>query len=131
MMITAMDILRGVVFAGVFTVFAILAFAFCLKAFSMDSGPIPVINQLIKMAGIYITVHAATKHDQKPGIVKGAASGMVYAGAGFLFFSPIAGDWGMLPILLSDVALGGICGMVYALLLGLFRKKESIKKNRV
>lgn len=130
LLITALDILRGVVLAGVFTVFAILVFAFCLKAFSMQSEPIPIINQIIKMLGIFIAVRVAVRRDQKPGVWKGALSGVAYAALGFLFFSLIAGDWGLLPILLSDIALGAICGAVCALLLRLFCRRGSAEKNR-
>jgi putative membrane protein (TIGR04086 family) len=120
---TAGDIIKGVVFAGVFTVFAILAFAFAIKAFSMESGPIPVVNQVIKMVGVFIAVWTATKKDKKPGIVKGIVAGVAYVVFGFLLMSLIGGEMGMLPVLLSDIAMGGVAGAIYALLLGLLRPK--------
>ncbi len=120
---TAGDIVKGVVFAGVFTIFAILAFAFAIKAFSMESGPIPVVNQVVKMVGVFIAVWVATKKDKKPGIIKGIVTGIAYVAFGFLLMSLIGGEMGMIPVLLSDIAMGGVAGAIYALLLGLLRPK--------
>ncbi|MBE5781139.1 MAG: DUF3792 family protein [Clostridiales bacterium] len=117
-------VVKGVVYGAVFTVFAVLAFAFMIKTTNLESGVIPIINELIKMAGILIAVSAAVKGDLKPGLVKAGITGVCYTAAGFFIMSLIAGSLGQPMVLLSDGVTGAIAGVVFALLMGLFGGKK-------
>ena len=122
------DLTKGLVLSAVFTVFAILIFAFVIKVANIDGGTIPVVNQVIKMVGVWIAVYFATKKDVKPGVLKGLLSGILYIAVGFMVMSLIGGEWGVLSVLVSDLGLGAAAGAIFALILSLLRPKDKGRK---
>ena len=111
----AMDMAKGLLGALIFTVAAILLFAFLIKAFNMQDGAISAVNQLTKIFSILIAGFFAARETGWEWL-KGAMAGLLYVVCGFLLFSLIEGSMGLWPVLLSDMGAGAAIGLVAGLL---------------
>lgn len=111
-----MPIINGVLVATVFTVAAILLYAIILKIGLLGEDSIPVVDQIIKIAGIGIAAYFATKKEEGKLLLKGAISGMLYIVAGLLLFSLLQGSFSISQVFLADLAMGAIIGAIIAIL---------------
>ena len=123
-----MPILKGVVCAMVFTILCILAFAFLLKAFSLEDSIIPIVNQLVKIFGILIAAYVATRKLKSMSWLAGGLSGLLYVTLGFLLFSIIDGELGLLPVLVSDMVTGAVIGLVASVIFKSIPKKKGSRR---
>ena len=114
-----MAILRGCLLGMIFTLSAILLFALLLKIGLFGEGAIPVVNQVLKLAGIAIAALASVRSMESRQWLWGGVGGGSYVLCGMLLFSAIEGTFNPSVLLLSDLALGVIGGVI----IGFIRQK--------
>ena len=108
----AAQILKGCIGGIIFTIAAVLIFAYLLKSMSLSDGVIAPVNEGIKMIAALLTAYLATKKAGGPAWLIGALSGVVYMALGFFVFSLLDGGMGMWQILLSDLLTGLLLGLI-------------------
>lgn len=115
--------LRGLLFSVAFTAAAVIVFALVISFVDIGDGVIRVLNQVIKVAAIFLGVQAIVPRGDDSGIRRGALLGLIYMGVGVLLYALLSQQkftWmGYLIDVLMGVAAGGLSGM----LLGSLRAK--------
>ena len=113
---------RGMAVAIGFTVLAVVLFAVLIGLADVPDGIIRVVNQLIKVAAVFLGVRAIVPRGDENGIRRGAVLGLLYMGVGVLVYALGTGQkltaLGYAIDLLMGLAAGGLSGM----LLGSMRK---------
>lgn len=112
----SISVIKGTIAAMVFTILAILIFAFIIKAMSLEDGAIAPVNQGIKILGIILAAFIASRGDVPMKWLRGALAGLVYVVLGFVVFSLLEGTMGLLPVLFSDAMAGLVIGLAASLL---------------
>ncbi|MHB1314757.1 MAG: TIGR04086 family membrane protein [Christensenellales bacterium] len=118
-------VVYGTLAALVFTMVAILLFAFIIKTAGLSDEVIPPVNQVIKMAAIAIAAFVAVSRAKSAYLLCGSLSGVAYVLLGFLVFSLIQGTFSPGVELLSDLLMGFIAAAIISLLVGKLRKKPA------
>ena len=108
----AAQILKGCIGGIIFTIAAVLIFAYLLKSMSLSDGVIAPVNEGIKMIAVLLTAYLATKKAGGSAWLIGALSGVVDMALGFFVFSLLDGGMGMWQILLSDLLTGLLVGLI-------------------
>ena len=107
---------RGILISVGFTVAAVIVFAVIIGLADVPDGVIRIVNQVIKIAAIFLGVRAIVTRGSDDSIRKGALLGLIYMGVGVLIYSLLSGqkmDWlGYGIDLLMGVAAGGLSGMI-------------------
>lgn len=119
--------IKGILAAIIFTMVAIMAFAFLLKSLGLSDAVIAPVNLVIKIVGICIAALFACKGAESYGWLIGGLAGLTYMGIGFLLMSFLDGSFGLVSILLSDMLTGAIVGVIICLL----AKSMPHKKRRM
>lgn len=119
---------KGAVVGMVFTILAILVFAFIIKAMSLEDSAIAPVNQVIKIIGILLASFVATRGMGGFKWLRGMAAGLLYVVAGFIIFSLLEGTMGLIPVLISDMMAGAIIGLASALLFSALPGKTTRSK---
>ena len=124
--------IRGALAALIVTVAAVLALALVIKQTGMDESRISAVNQIIKVASVFIAAFVASRGLVENHLAAGALSGLIYVVVGFLAFSLVEGSMGDLSVLLADaimgVLVGGLVGLIFGKLLG--KNKPAKKEHR-
>jgi putative membrane protein (TIGR04086 family) len=105
-------IVKGVLVSVFVSVVIILIFALVIKFLPVSSVAVKIVNQLIKVASIFIGCKLFIS--EKGGIVKGIILGLLYVVLVNLTFSLISGNYvsiNLLNVLFGGV-LGGISGII-------------------
>lgn len=119
---------KGAVVAMVFTILAILVFAFAIKAMSLEDSAIAPVNQAIKIIGILLAAYVSGRNCTGYKWLRGMAAGLLYVVAGFVIFSLLEGAMGLVSVLISDMCAGAIIGLAAALLFAALPGKKSRAK---
>jgi len=106
---SSFDVVRGVLYALILSVFLVLGLALMIKLAGLNSNSIMYINQGIKVISILFGVFLGTRQ-VKMGAAKGALCGLIYILLSFLVFKLLAGQAFSLSIF--DVLLGVIAGLI-------------------
>lgn len=124
--------IRGALAALIVTVAAVLALALVIKQTGMDESRISAVNQIIKVASVFIAAFVASRGLMENLLAAGALSGLIYVVVGFLAFSLVEGSMGDLSVLLADaimgVLVGGLVGLIFGKLLS--KNKPAKKEHR-
>lgn len=120
----AISALKGAVVAMVFTILAILVFAFAIKAMSLEDSAIAPVNQAIKIIGIMLAAYVSTRCVGGLKWLRGLCAGLLYVVMGFVIFSLLEGAMGMVSVLVSDMLAGAIIGLAAALLFAALPGKQ-------
>ena len=116
------EVARGVGFSVVFTLAAVLVFALVIKLFSIGSGVILPVNQVIKYVAIFLGCFLCIRTDKR--IVMGVVCGACTAVLTYLLFAAIAGSisfgWGNI----IDFVCGALAGGISGALAGLIRSRS-------
>ncbi len=124
--------IRGALAALIVTVAAVLALALVIKQTGMDESRISAVNQIIKVASVFIAAFVASRGLMENHLAAGALSGLIYVVVGFLAFSLVEGSMGDLSVLLADaimgVLVGGLVGLIFGKLLS--KNKPAKKEHR-
>lgn len=107
-------VIKGVITSLVMCVLAILIYAVVLKTFNMSDKSIPYFNQVVKILGIIITSYYSVKNSDK--VYLGLIGGIVFIGITYMLFSLVNGSPGSAAILGSDIVMGAVIGVVFAII---------------
>ncbi|MGI5849899.1 MAG: TIGR04086 family membrane protein [Christensenellales bacterium] len=125
--------LKGTLVSMVFTIAVILLFALIIKETGLSDGVISPVNQIIKIAGIIAASYFAIKGLTEKQWICGALAGIMYMLLSYLIFSLIEGVFGNVALLFSDMLMGLLIGMVFAIIaanfLGRTRKAAKMAKK--
>lgn len=105
------EVVNANIVALIVALLAILLSALAVKLFNVSDGAIPIINQVIKSASIFIGCLVALKKPHN-GWLRGVICGLTFAILSFLVFSALQNDFAFDLSLLNDCALGMVSGMI-------------------
>ena len=106
---SSLDVIRGVLYALVISVFLVLGLALLIKFAHLGSNVVMYVNQGIKAVSILAGIFLGTK-DVKFGAAKGALGGLLYILLSFLVFKLLAGQ--AFHLSRFDALLGVVAGLV-------------------
>lgn len=125
--------LKGTLISMVFTVAAILLFALIIKETGLSDAVIAPVNQVIKILGIMAASYFGIKGMAEKQWLAGGLSGMFFIALSYLVFSLIEGMFGNVALLFSDMLMGLLIGIVFAIIVANFgrpgRKVPRAKKR--
>ena len=111
-------LIRGVLGAVGVTLACILLFAFMMQWLKPSDCVIRVVNQLIKLAAIFVGVRLAVGTGGERGLLTGALVGFLYMLLGVVLYALLSGQQLPLTSYLSDIAMGvaggGIAGALFS-----------------
>lgn len=117
------NILKASLIGVVTSILFVLIFAFVLKFVDLNSHVISLIDQIIKVISIIISIIALNKFSPENLLVKGLATGAIYAILTFIVFSILNGGFNFSVALLSDIAFSTLVGGVSAVVINMIKKK--------
>lgn len=110
---SSLDVIRGILYALVISVFMVLGLALLIKLTSINSNVVMYINQGIKVVSMLLGIFFGTK-EMNMGAAKGSLAGLLYVLLSFLVFKLLAGQEFSLSIF--DVLLGVVIGLLSGIL---------------
>jgi putative membrane protein (TIGR04086 family) len=116
--------LKGTLISMVFTVAVILLFALIIKETGLSDGVIAPVNQVIKILGIIGASWFAIKGMHEKQWLTGGLSGLLFIGLSYIVFSLIEGIFGNVALLFSDMLMGLLIGMVFAIIVANFGRSS-------
>lgn len=114
--------LKGTLISMVFTVAVILLFALIIKETGLSDSVIAPVNQIVKILGIIGASYFAIKGLCEKQWLTGGLAGLLFITLSYLVFSLIEGMFGSVALLFSDMLMGLLIGMVFAIILANFGK---------
>ncbi len=108
--------LKGTLISMIFTIAVILLFALIIKETGLKDNIIGPVNQGIKIAGIIAASYFAVKGMTDKQWLCGGITGIMYMLLSYLIFSLIQGMFGNIALLFSDLLMGMLIGMVFAII---------------
>lgn len=113
MLRSSFDVLRGVLYAIIVSVFMVLGLALAIKLFNLDNNAVAYTNQAIKILSMLVGIFIGTR-DYKMGAAKGALTGLLYILLSTLVFMLLSGQSFSMTIfdVLIGVAVGLISGII-------------------
>jgi len=121
--------LKGALIAMVFTVAVILLFALIIKETGMSDKTVAVIDQIIKIGGIIAASFFAIRGMSEKQWLCGAMAGMLFVILSYLIFSLVEGMFGNVALLFSDMLMGMLIGMVFAIIAANFFGRKRGRKT--
>ena len=117
----AAEVGKSVCIAAIVTLAAVLVFALLVKLFSIGSGAITAVNQVIKAAAIFVGCLVCVKPGR--GLVKGLISGVGVIVITYFLFAILAGEisFGWTNVL--DLLFGALVGAVSGFIAGYIKNK--------
>ncbi len=107
---------KGVLVAVAVTAAAVIVFALIIGLTDVPDGVIRIVNQLIKIAAIFVGVRAVVPRGDESAIRRGVVIGLVYMGIGVLVYALLTHQkltlMGYAIDLLMGLAAGGLSGMI-------------------
>jgi putative membrane protein (TIGR04086 family) len=108
--------LKGTLISMIFTIAVILLFALIIKETGLSDNVIGPVNQVIKIAGIVAASYFAVKGLADKQWLCGGITGIMYMLLSYLIFSLIEGMFGKIALLFSDLLMGMLIGLVFAII---------------
>lgn len=121
---------RGSLISMIFTVALILLFALIIKETGVADSVIRPVNQVIKILGIMAASFFAIKGMTEKQWLCGAGAGLLYILISYFVFSLIDGKMGNVALLFSDLLMGVLIGLVFALIIANFMMKRKPKSGK-
>ena len=118
----AANIFRGLLAAIGVTLGCVLLFALLMQWLKPSDGVIRVINQLIKLASIFVGVYAAVGRGGEKGMLLGALTGLIYMLLGVVLYALLSGQSLPFTAYLSDIAMGIAGGGIAGAIIGGMKK---------
>lgn len=117
----AAEVGKSVCIAAIVTLAAVLVFALLVKLFSIGSGAITAVNQVIKAVAIFVGCMVCVKPGR--GLLKGLVSGVAVIILTYFLFAILAGEiaFGWTNVL--DLVFGALVGAVSGFVAGFFKNK--------
>lgn len=117
----AAEVGKSVCIAAIVTLAAVLVFALLVKLFSIGSGAITAVNQVIKAVAIFVGCMVCVKPER--GLLKGLVSGVAVIILTYFLFAILAGEitFGWTNVL--DLVFGALVGAVSGFVAGFVKNK--------
>ena len=117
----AAEVGKSVCIAAIVTLAAVLVFALLVKLFSIGSGAITAVNQVIKAVAIFVGCMVCVKPGR--GLLKGLVSGVAVIILTYFLFAILAGEiaFGWTNVL--DIVFGALVGAVSGFVAGFVKNK--------
>lgn len=116
--------MKGTLISMVFTVAVILLFALIIKETGLSDSVIAPVNQIVKILGIIGASYFGIKGMTEKQWLTGGLSGLLFITLSYLVFSLIEGIFGNVALLFSDMLMGLLIGLVFAIILANFGKSS-------
>ena len=117
--------LKGSLISMVFTTAAILLLALIIQETKMASGVASIIYQVLRIAGIMLASYFAIKGFAGKSWILGGISGLLFIVLSYLLVSLIEGIFGNVALLFSNMLMGLLIGMVFAIILVSFKGSKT------
>lgn len=108
--------LKGTLISMVFTVAVTLLFALVIKETGMKDNVIAIVNQVVKVGGIILASYFAVKGLTEKQWLAGGMAGILYIVLSYFIFSLIEGMFGSVAVLFSNLLMGLLIGLVFAII---------------
>ena len=119
-----LEIVKAVITAVVISLAAILILGFIIRAASVGTDALPIINQVVKGIAILVACLISLKLP-KNGWLRGIVVGLIYVFLAYIIFSLIDGAQFRMDIsFLNDIAVGAVSGLLSGIIATLIRKKK-------
>ena len=117
----AAEVGKSVCIAAIVTLAEVLVFALLVKLFSIGSGAITAVNQVIKAVAIFVGCMVCVKPGR--GLLKGLVSGVAVIILTYFLFAILAGEisFGWTNVL--DIVFGALVGAVSGFVAGFVKNK--------
>lgn len=107
---------RGLLVSLLATLLMVLVFALIIGLTEPGDGVIRIVNQVMKVAAIFLGVRAIVPRGAENGVRRGALLGLLYMGVGVLAYALLSGQklsvMGYAIDVLMGLAAGGLSGML-------------------
>ncbi len=107
---------RGLLVSLLATLLMVLVFALIIGLTEPGDGVIRIVNQVMKVAAIFLGVGAIVPRGAENGVRRGALLGLLYMGVGVLAYALLSGQklsvMGYAIDVLMGLAAGGLSGML-------------------
>lgn len=117
--------LKGTLISMVFTTAAILLFALIIQETNMASGAVSIIYQILRIAGIILASYFAVKGFSGKSWILGGMTGVLFIIVSYLLVSLIEGMFGNVALLFSNMLMGLLIGMVFAIIMVSFKGSKA------
>ena len=104
----------GAGIATICTLVGILLFALVLKAATMSSVAVKVVNQFIKVLSVFVGCFFCLRG--KGGWIKGLVAGLLYMCIAYLIFSLLGGKGAVEGLFVVDLLFGAVTGAISGVL---------------
>lgn len=104
------QVIKSVAFALVFSLLAAVIFASVLRFTAISDKAIYPVNQTIKVVAAFLGALFFVRGEK--GLVKGAATGLLFTALSYLTFSAIGGDFSLSWWILVELLLAALAGVV-------------------
>lgn len=121
-----LDLLKSAFVGVIASILLVLLFAFVLKFIDLNDGIISFINEVIKVVSIMIAVLSLIKKSPYKILLKSVLVGVVYRVFAFILFSALRGSYSFGASILIDIALAGLTGAIFAVILNVFKKDKVV-----
>ena len=121
-----LDLLKSAFVGVIASILLVLLFAFVLKFIDLNDGIISFINEVIKVVSIMIAVLSLIKKSPYKILLKSVLVGVVYRVFAFILFSALRGSYSFGMSILIDIALAGLTGAIFAVILNVFKKDKVV-----
>lgn len=113
--------LKGTLISMVFSTAAILLLALVVQETKMSSSIASIIYQVLRIGGIMLASYFSIKGFAGKSWILGGMSGVLFIVLSYLLVSLIKGIFGSVAILFSNMLMGLLIGMVFAIILVSFK----------
>ena len=108
--------IKGTLISMVFTTAAILLFALIIQETRMSSSAASVIYQILRIGGIILASYFAIRGFVERRWLLGGMTGVLFIVLSYLLVSLIEGIFGNVVVLFSNMLMGLLIGMVFAII---------------
>lgn len=116
-----LEIVKAVIIAVLISLLLVLAAAFVIKIFNLDTGAVTIINQVIKTVSVLVACLISLRRPNN-GWLRGILVGFAYGAFAFIIFSLISGGFTFDITLLNNIVIGAASGLVSGIIAMLVRR---------
>lgn len=120
----ALDIIRSALFSIILSILLVTVFAVVAKFANFSENVISPVNVAIKILSVAAGCLIGIRHDSK-GLLKGIVVGALYAGATYLIFSSVSGDFTNNPMTVYDALACVVAGVLSGILAVNVKRKKA------
>ena len=116
-----LEIVKAVIIAVILSLLLVLAAAFVIKMFSLDTSAVVVINQVIKTVSVFVACLFSLRRPGN-GWLRGIITGLAYGVFAYIIFSLIGGGFKFDITLLNNIVIGMAAGLISGIVAMLIRR---------